>query len=121
MVRKKQKKKIQQSLDYHNSFSHQWHRQRNIKKMYDLSWEDYLFLYESQKGCCAICDKFLFPFKLNLETKKTDVLYMNHDHYTGIVRGLLCNLCNDLLGRAQDKIKILNSAIDYLKKNKEIE
>ena len=32
------------------------------------------------------------------------------------VRGILCEQCNHLLGRARDSIKILQSAIEYLER-----
>jgi hypothetical protein len=35
------------------------------------------------------------------------------------IRGLLCYNCNLLLGNAKDKINLLTSAIDYLKRHQE--
>jgi len=49
--------------------------------------------------------------KKNINNKR---LCIDHDHNTGIVRGLLCDKCNHLLGNATDSIKILLGAIKYL-------
>lgn len=46
--------------------------------------------------------------------KKLDV---DHCHTSGVVRGVLCNPCNTMLGRARDKIEVLEAAVEYLKKN----
>lgn len=58
------------------------------------------------KGLCEIC--------LNPQNGKR--LALDHDHSTGKVRGLLCDLCNKALGSFRDSILILESAIEYLQK-----
>ena len=68
-------------------------------------YSDYLRLVKQQKNLCCICLKW--------DSK----LVVDHDHKTGIVRGLLHQSCNHLLGFASDNIKILKSAIKYLKQN----
>ena len=40
----------------------------------------------------------------------------DHDHKTGKFRGLLCHKHNALLGFADDKIEILEDAINYLRR-----
>lgn len=42
-------------------------------------------------------------------------LVVDHDHSTGLIRGLLCTNCNTGLGMFKDNIKILEAAIKYLK------
>jgi hypothetical protein len=74
-----------------------------LKKLYGLTLVEYEQMLEVQAGCCKIC-KNVFQ-----TTPMTD-----HCHQTGIVRGLLCNKCNWLLGNANDNIDILHSAITYL-------
>ena len=59
-------------------------------------------LMEKQGNRCAICGR------------EVD-LVLDHDHGTGKNRGMLCNLCNLLLGHAGDNVERLQSAIDYLK------
>jgi Recombination endonuclease VII len=41
---------------------------------------------------------------------------VDHNHKTKKFRGILCNSCNSILGFSKDQIKVLNSAILYLRK-----
>ena len=41
-------------------------------------------------------------------------LYIDHDHETGKVRGLLCLQCNTALGLLKDNPKVLKKALKYL-------
>lgn len=41
-------------------------------------------------------------------------LFIDHDHATDEIRGLLCPRCNRLLGNAADSIETLQASIDYL-------
>lgn len=42
-------------------------------------------------------------------------LSIDHCHATGVVRGLLCNLCNRMLGFARDNPELLEKAAAYLR------
>lgn len=58
-----------------------------------------------QQGGCAICKK-----------KPTGLAtwHGDHDHKTGLFRGVLCRQCNLGLGHFKDKVKVLRAAIYYL-------
>ena len=45
-------------------------------------------------------------------------LYIDHDHITGNLRGMLCHKCNLMVGHADDSVETLKSAIAYLIKFK---
>mgnify|MGYP001557841768 CR=1 FL=1 len=68
---------------------------------YGLSPEEYQRLHRAQGGACAICRRRL-------------KLHIDHDHQSGRVRGLLCNSCNNGLGRFADNPERLYRAGDYL-------
>ena len=61
----------------------------------------------SKNNKCAICGR-----EFNDKLKA----FVDHDHITNKVRGLLCTHCNTLLGMSKDSIEILNKAIEYLQK-----
>lgn len=70
-----------------------------------ITKEEYLNLYESQKGLCKIC---------GLEPLGKKVLSLDHCHETLKVRGLLCDNCNAGLGKFKDNPELLKAAIVYL-------
>ena len=78
-------------------------------RTHKLSKEEYQILYDSQKGVCKICGQ------KNNERYGEDNLCIDHDHKTGIVRGLLCGTCNAGIGHLQDDPNLLRAAADYLK------
>lgn len=85
------------------------HLRRNLAH-YHLKIDDYYRIVALQEGRCAICQS---RFGRYLRGKKTR-LFIDHDHATGLVRGLLCSECNFLIARVQDDPYLLQSAIDYL-------
>ena len=58
---------------------------------------------------CPICNK-------NSIAGITANLVKDHDHKSGKAREWICDSCNTGLGRFKDDIKLLEKAIDYLKK-----
>ena len=77
-------------------------RDSDLKTKYGIRNADYDAMYASQEGKCWICHKEL------------KVLAVDHDHVTGVVRGLLCIACNRMIGFAQENIEILANAVAYL-------
>ena len=82
------------------------HREWCIKNTYGLTLGEFDQMFEAQGGVCRVCSK------INLDGRR---LYIDHDHKTGKVRGLLCHKCNSLLGFTDDNIDYLLKVIDYLK------
>lgn len=72
---------------------------------YGITHEEYDALLKMQGGVCALCGR----------PPKTRSLAVDHDHSTGVVRGLLCLPCNTALGKLGDSIETLERAIDYLR------
>lgn len=74
-------------------------------KFEPLSAEEYLAILEEQGGHCALCDAL--PKRMKLHT--------DHDHKTGLIRGLLCFRCNRALP-AYVTADWLRRAADYLER-----
>lgn len=92
-----------------------WHEKNPGKRKqyqrasrYGLTQEAYDSMLAGQCGKCAICGN-----NAGANERGGD-LYVDHDHASGVVRGLLCRSCNVLLGHAKDDVTILARAIEYL-------
>jgi hypothetical protein len=89
-------------------------RESRLKQEYGLTNEGYDAILKSQFGLCAICGK-------EQADKRGHRLHVDHCHKTGQVRGLLCSNCNQGIGKFQDKIEFLESAVQYLRRYKQDE
>lgn len=87
-------------------------KRKNLLKSYGLTLEEYDRILNEQDGLCKICKD---P---TAKHWRTDKLFVDHDHKTGKVRGLLCHDCNYGLGGFKDNISFLKEAIKYLEKSK---
>ena len=76
-------------------------REYELKRNYGLAAGEYERLAKEQGGRCAIC---------SLERK----LFVDHDHETGRVRGLLCHHCNAALGHLSEAPEVVAALADYL-------
>lgn len=80
-------------------------RERRLRKMFSLTSADYDRILEHQGGVCYICGR----------PPKNVRLAVDHDHKTGLIRGLLCWTCNSGLGKWKDDPDRLLRAASYLK------
>lgn len=74
-----------------------------LRWKYDLTIDQYEELLAGQGGKCAICK--------TTPEKNGNNLSVDHDHATGMVRGLLCKVCNRDVGRLE---KYLDETLSYL-------
>ena len=82
-------------------------RKFDLRK-YNLTIEKYKEMLIEQNYKCKICEiEEVNAGKLGL--------VVDHSHKNNLVRSLLCNSCNTLLGYAKEKIEILDKAKEYLK------
>lgn len=103
--------------EFHNERTKAWqrknpdkrvavYRKTHLKVHYNMTLEEYDALLLAQNGVCAICE--------NPPEKRS--LSVDHNHVTGQVRALLCDLCNVALGNMRDRPDLLRKAADYLEK-----
>lgn len=62
---------------------------RHLKFAWGITEQEYLEILEEQHFCCPLCEKHQDNFEKRLS--------FDHDHKTGIFRGLLCGSCNTKL------------------------
>lgn len=86
------------------SYTPEKRRNRHYIATYSLNAQEVEALLEAQGGVCAIC-------KTGGGGKP---FHVDHDHNTGVVRGLLCHHCNVGLGHFKDSTGLLAMAIAYL-------
>lgn len=83
-------------------------RKKRLKYYYKISLEQERDILINQNNQCAIC------FVDIVESNKA----IDHNHKTGIVRGILCRLCNQAIGMLKESKPIMLSAIAYIEKDK---
>jgi hypothetical protein len=101
---------------YHHEGGKQKQKERSFKhnmKKYGITPDDYQQLFQQQDGKCAICFT-----NVVCRTRVTYNLFVDHDHQSGKVRGLLCHHCNAGLGHFRDSVENLQTAINYLNENR---
>lgn len=67
----------------------------------------YFDMLEEQGGVCYICQGPEIGGRR---------LAVDHCHYTGKVRGLLCARCNRAIGMLEDSLELVERAAEYLRK-----
>jgi hypothetical protein len=86
-------------------------RKSHLKRKYGMTLDDYERMFEEQGGVCAICSK---------PRPEERTLHVDHDHVTGVIRGLLCFRCNNALGDFDEEFELFRKAADYLDRDDEL-
>ncbi len=81
-------------------------RERHLRRTYNTSQMAYDLQFQGQNGVCAICGR--------LPAEGEYRFAFDHDHETGLTRGVLCSACNGGLGCFRDRPDLLRSALTYL-------
>lgn len=80
-------------------------RAANYKYLYKITPDDYRRILEAQGRVCAIC---ACP-------PGEKLLHIDHNHETGVVRGLLCRDCNLAIGHFKENEEAMKNAVEYLR------
>lgn len=83
-------------------------RRAHLRVNYGITETHYRWLFKKQHGRCAICGR-VGP------RSRWGRFFVDHDHKTGAVRGLLCMDCNTGLGKFDESLRRLNKAKRYIK------
>lgn len=86
------------------------YRERNIKKLYGITVDQFNAMLIRQEGKCAICG--------TTEPGGKGNFFVDHCHETGKIRELLCLHCNSAIGYFRDNISYMQKGIDYINKHK---
>lgn len=66
-------------------------RSSMLRRRYGITQDDYQRMLDRQNGGCAVCHT-------TVPGNRCQYFDVDHDHTTGLVRGLLCRHCNVTLG-----------------------
>lgn len=94
---------VQRNKEYCKTYQ----RAYNLRKLYGLSTSQFEAMKKVQDNKCSICFS---------EFTSDSFSYVDHNHDTGKVRGLLCSKCNLALGQFKDDQILLMNAIKYLRR-----
>ncbi len=112
---KNKEKILARNKQWHADNKDKWHvRQRRdaLRKLYGMTLDEYDAMFYEQGGQCAICGSEY------IGRKGAKYFNVDHDHKTGVTRGLLCRHCNIGLGSFMDDPEILASAIQYVQQHR---
>ena len=85
-------------------------RARRLEKLYQISPAMLAQTLAFQGWRCVICGS---DFRMRSQRDRA----IDHDHFFGNVRGVLCRECNLLLSFARESPSTLRSAADYLERS----
>jgi hypothetical protein len=86
-------------------------REGHLKRKFGITLADYERMFDEQGGVCAICGE---------SRPEERTLHVDHDHGTGVIRGLLCFRCNNSLGDLREDVELFRRATDYLDRDEEL-
>ena len=90
-----------------------YHRNSRLRNIYNISDRIYYQMLYDQNGLCKVCDT------ANPGTSSGRFV-IDHDHVSGVRRGLICHHCNLGLGHFFDNPKIMAKAQVYIYEGKEL-
>lgn len=82
----------------------EYQRVKRLKNFFNITPEEYELILKHQGGVCFIC-------KLPPKSKR---LAIDHNHKTGLIRGLLCFVCNKSMGPFRDDVEKFKNIVEYL-------
>jgi hypothetical protein len=80
-----------------------------LKRKYGITEEQFRALLSAQGSRCRICD-----LQLRVAGPRETLAHVDHDHATGVIRGILCRHCNSAVGYLRDSPERARRAADYL-------
>jgi hypothetical protein len=85
-------------------------RNSNLKHNYGITEIDYQNMLSSQHGHCLACSR-------TPDNEHHKRLFVDHNHTTGKIRGLLCSRCNSIIGYSYENPDTLRALANILEKH----
>lgn len=77
-------------------------------RKYGVTVAQYESMLAAQDGHCATCPA-------TTPGSRSMHFQVDHDHRTGVVRGLLCLRCNLAIGQSDDNVSVIEAWAQYLR------
>lgn len=100
--------KVKEANRRHGKLSYPKRREYMMRQAYGITMAEWRAMLASQGDRCALCE----TDKPGGRGWMTD-----HDHKTGLLRAILCHMCNLGLGTFRDDPTLLRRAADYVEKH----
>ena len=88
----------------------------HLRINYGITLDQYNEMLKKQNGVCCICkgaETYSCP-QTKFKGIRNTGFSVDHNHTTGIIRGLLCRKCNSAIGYFKEDPLIMERAIKYL-------
>lgn len=90
-------------------------KRMNLRRAFGITVEEAVEIWEKQGCSCAVCSTPVrSPAECGAYSDRGTASYVDHNHATGEVRGILCNRCNTGIGLLKDSVANLQAATAYL-------
>lgn len=89
-------------------------KDRSLWKRFKITREQYDAMLSSQDGVCAICGNPETTSTNRKNDGSVNRLAVDHNHSTGVVRGLLCFKCNTMLAHVEKNEELITKIVRYL-------
>lgn len=109
-IRNKNPEKFRKRTRNWNKMNPEQRKDTRLTYRYGISIEQFNEMREKQEFSCKICGIH--------ESKLMKGLFVDHNHITGKVRGLLCAPCNGFLGKMKtdETLDLIIKLVDYCEK-----
>lgn len=95
-------------------------RDSHLRVKFNITQNDYDKILKTQNNVCAIC-KENGKDKKSKDGKTIRFFHIDHCHKTNKIRGILCQSCNIGIGKLRDSVKVLESAISYIRNSTNVD
>jgi len=122
------RKRYSEMTDKQKFGHHMTSKKSHLMRNYGITLDEYIQKVSAQNNLCAICNKVKHyethtfkGFKKNALGKRGKDschldkcnLYVDHNHETGKVRGLLCKECNLAYGHIKENTQYIKNLLTY--------
>jgi hypothetical protein len=91
------------------------HTCANLKTNYNITTPERDAMGDKVNWICTVCQTPMRRVPAGNKSRTKHDAVVDHCHYTGKIRGLICSTCNRGIGLLNDDIKTLERAMEYLK------